>query len=213
MLFFPLLPLQTMSSGVVQVFTADRNGSWNKRCCGVACLVKDNTKRSYFIRVFDIREGKTMFEQELYTGFTDNLQRPYFITFAGDTCQVGLNFSSEEETKRFDAALTEVTVKRNRRTGTTLLLISLLKPPLILSALQMFSHTLSFFTLCCFIGISCDSPAQSSTSFGVEGKCVTFNPVHVFFYFHFTILGYFALVYCINLQCGCTVKKSKGCKY
>ncbi|MEQ2171433.1 hypothetical protein GOODEAATRI_010681, partial [Goodea atripinnis] len=83
-LFFPLLPLQTMSSGVVQVFTADRNGSWNKRCCGVACLVKDNTKRSYFIRVFDIREGKTMFEQELYTGFTDNLQRPYFITFAGD---------------------------------------------------------------------------------------------------------------------------------
>ncbi|KAK5624055.1 hypothetical protein CRENBAI_017732 [Crenichthys baileyi] len=74
----------TLSSGVVQVFTADRNGSWNRRCCGVACLVKDNPKRSYFIRVFDIREGKTMFEQELYTGFTDNLQRPYFITFAGD---------------------------------------------------------------------------------------------------------------------------------
>ncbi|MEQ2215065.1 hypothetical protein XENOCAPTIV_026860 [Xenoophorus captivus] len=74
----------TMSSGVVQVFTADRNGSWNKRCCGVACLVKDNTKRSYFIRVFDIREGKMMFEQELYSGFTDNLLRPYFITFAGD---------------------------------------------------------------------------------------------------------------------------------
>ncbi|XP_047245409.1 WASP like actin nucleation promoting factor b isoform X2 [Girardinichthys multiradiatus] len=106
----------TMSSGVVQVFTADRNGSWNRRCCGVACLVKDNIRRSYFIRVLDIREGKTMFEQELYTGFTDNLQRPYFITFAGDTCQVGLNFSSEEESKRFDAALTEVTVKRNRRT-------------------------------------------------------------------------------------------------
>lgn len=106
----------TLSSGVVQVFTAERNGSWNKRCCGVACLVKDNPQRSYFIRVFDIREGRMTFEQELYTGFTDNLQRPYFITFAGDTCQVGLNFANEDESSRFHATLTDLTVKRNRRT-------------------------------------------------------------------------------------------------
>ncbi|XP_014845152.1 PREDICTED: neural Wiskott-Aldrich syndrome protein isoform X5 [Poecilia mexicana] len=106
----------TLSSGVVQVYTADRNGSWTKRCCGVACLVKDNPQRSYFIRVLDIRDGKTMFEQELYTGFIDTLQRPYFITFSGDTCQVGLNFASEEETKHFHGALTELTVKRNRKT-------------------------------------------------------------------------------------------------
>uniref|UniRef100_A0A3P9P6S5 WASP like actin nucleation promoting factor n=1 Tax=Poecilia reticulata TaxID=8081 RepID=A0A3P9P6S5_POERE len=110
----------TLSSGVVQVYTADRNGSWSKRCCGVACLVKDNPQRSYFIRVLDIRDGKTMFEQELYTGFIDTLQRQYFITFAGDTCQVGLNFASEEETKHFHTALTDLTVKRNRKTGPAL---------------------------------------------------------------------------------------------
>lgn len=52
--------LQTLSSAVVQVFTADRNSSWNKRCCGVACLVKDNPQRSYFIRVFDIKASTTM---------------------------------------------------------------------------------------------------------------------------------------------------------
>lgn len=46
-----------MSSAVVQVFMADRNSSWNKKCCGVACLVKDNPQRSYFIRVFDIKVG------------------------------------------------------------------------------------------------------------------------------------------------------------
>lgn len=51
------LPFQTLSTGVVQVYTAERNGSWNKRCCGVACLVKDNPQRSYFIRVLDIRVG------------------------------------------------------------------------------------------------------------------------------------------------------------
>lgn len=46
---------QTLCSAVVQVFVADRGPSWSKRCCGVACLVKDNPQRSYFIRVFDIK--------------------------------------------------------------------------------------------------------------------------------------------------------------
>ena len=27
---------------------------WTKQLTGVACFVKDNTKRSYFIRVYDI---------------------------------------------------------------------------------------------------------------------------------------------------------------
>lgn len=57
---FPKLPTlsvppQTLASAVVQVFTADRSFNWSKRCCGVACLVKDNPMRSYFIRVFDLK--------------------------------------------------------------------------------------------------------------------------------------------------------------
>lgn len=44
-----------MSSAVVQIYAADRNGMWSKKCCGVACLVKDNPQRSYFIRIFDIK--------------------------------------------------------------------------------------------------------------------------------------------------------------
>lgn len=106
----------TLSSAVVQVFTADRNSSWNKRCCGVACLVKDNPQRSYFIRVFDIREGKMTFEQELYNNFSIYLPRPYFMTFAGDTCQVGLNFANEEETKRFRGHVGDLLGRRTRKT-------------------------------------------------------------------------------------------------
>ncbi|XP_047430901.1 WASP like actin nucleation promoting factor b isoform X2 [Mugil cephalus] len=106
----------SLSSAVVQVFTADRNSSWSKRCCGVACLVKDNPQRSYFIRVFDIRDGKMMFEQELYNNFTTYLPKPYFITFAGDKCQVGLNFASEEETKRFRATMSELMGRKQRKT-------------------------------------------------------------------------------------------------
>ncbi|XP_038594477.1 WASP like actin nucleation promoting factor b isoform X1 [Micropterus salmoides] len=105
----------TLSSAVVQVFTADRNSCWNKRCCGVACLVKDNPQRSYFIRVLDIKDGKTTFEQELYNNFTIYLPKPYFITFAGDTCQVGLNFANEEETKRFHRHVAELLGRRQKK--------------------------------------------------------------------------------------------------
>ncbi|XP_029017206.1 WASP like actin nucleation promoting factor b isoform X2 [Betta splendens] len=106
----------TLSTTVVQVFQADRNSSWNKKCCGVACLVKDNPQRSYFIRVFDIKDGKMMFEQEVYHNFQLKCPKPYFVTFAGDTCQVGLNFSHEGECKHFYSQLSDVMGRRQRKT-------------------------------------------------------------------------------------------------
>ncbi|KAF3859591.1 hypothetical protein F7725_021990 [Dissostichus mawsoni] len=110
----------SLSSAVVQLYTADRNSIWNKRGCGVACLVKDNPLRSYFIRVWDIKEGKMMFEQELYNNFSIYLPKPYFITFTGDKLQVGLNFASEEETKRFRSHVNELIGRRQRKSGPTL---------------------------------------------------------------------------------------------
>ncbi|KAJ8373666.1 hypothetical protein SKAU_G00042460 [Synaphobranchus kaupii] len=106
----------TLCSAVVQVYAADRSSTWVKRCCGVACLVKDNPQRSYFIRVFDIKDGKTMFEQEFYNNFSINCCRSYFISFVGDSCQVGLNFASEEEAKRFRVAAGELLGRRQRKT-------------------------------------------------------------------------------------------------
>uniref|UniRef100_A0A8C2PZ10 WASP like actin nucleation promoting factor b n=2 Tax=Cyprinus carpio TaxID=7962 RepID=A0A8C2PZ10_CYPCA len=106
----------SLSSAVVQVYGADRNSSWVKKCCGVACLVKDSSQRSYFIRVFDMKEGKQLFGQELYNNFSINFSRPYFITFAGDTCQIGLNFASEEEARRFKSATNELQIRRGRKT-------------------------------------------------------------------------------------------------
>ncbi|XP_043093645.1 WASP like actin nucleation promoting factor b isoform X2 [Puntigrus tetrazona] len=107
----------SLSSAVVQVYGADRNSSWVKKCCGVACLVKDNPQRSYFIRVFDMKDGRQLFNQELYNNFSVNCSRPYFITFPGDTCQIGLNFASEEEARRFRSAANELQNRRGRKTG------------------------------------------------------------------------------------------------
>uniref|UniRef100_A0A3P8UK99 Actin nucleation-promoting factor WASL n=1 Tax=Cynoglossus semilaevis TaxID=244447 RepID=A0A3P8UK99_CYNSE len=110
----------TLCSAVVQVYGTDRSCVWVKRCCGVACLVKDNPQRSYFVRVFDIKEGKVMFEQELYHNFNMSCSRSYFISFAGDSCQIGLNFASEEEAKRFRVAISDLLNRRQRKTGPAL---------------------------------------------------------------------------------------------
>lgn len=55
-----------MSSAVVQIYAADRNAMWSKKCCGVACLVKDNPQRSYFIRIFDIKVSMFFFFFRLF---------------------------------------------------------------------------------------------------------------------------------------------------
>ncbi|XP_060758735.1 actin nucleation-promoting factor WASL-like [Neoarius graeffei] len=106
----------TLSSAVVQVYAADGSSSWTKRCCGVACLVKDTPQRSYFIRVFDIKDGRTLFDQEVYTDFKMNCSKPFFMTFAGDMCQIGLNFADEQEAKQFKVMTNDLVTSRQRKT-------------------------------------------------------------------------------------------------
>lgn len=40
---------------MVQVYGCERERGWVKRCCGVACLVQDRPRRSYYIRVLDMK--------------------------------------------------------------------------------------------------------------------------------------------------------------
>ena len=71
------------------------HAKWNKRSCGVVCLVKDNPKRSYFIRVLDMDRKVVVFDQEIYNQFRYRSPRPYFHTFEAEDGQIGLNFAIE----------------------------------------------------------------------------------------------------------------------
>uniref|UniRef100_H3B4R2 WASP like actin nucleation promoting factor n=1 Tax=Latimeria chalumnae TaxID=7897 RepID=H3B4R2_LATCH len=101
--FFFLGGGQTQASAVAQLFLAlpESRNRWTKFYCGVVCLVKDNPLRSYFIRVYDLKEGKMVWEQELYNAFKYSATRPYLHTFPGDECQVALNFANVKEAEKF----------------------------------------------------------------------------------------------------------------
>ena len=62
----------SLSTTVAQVYRSEgpsHNYRWNKRTCGVVCFVKDNLRRSYFIRVYDMDRMVLVFDQEIYNQF------------------------------------------------------------------------------------------------------------------------------------------------
>ncbi|XP_055882892.1 actin nucleation-promoting factor WASL-like isoform X2 [Biomphalaria glabrata] len=110
-------PKNTLATGVVQLYLADQPDStrWNKRCCGVACFVKDSSKKSFYIRVYDIKKQQLIWEQELYNNIVYKAPREYFHTFEADSCQAGLNFASEDEAVKFKKAIDNKLMDRQRR--------------------------------------------------------------------------------------------------
>ncbi|KAI1892181.1 hypothetical protein AGOR_G00130680 [Albula goreensis] len=81
-----------MASAVVQLYMALPHSPtvWSLQHAGVVCFVKDNPRRSYFIRLFDIKDGKL-------------------------DCQVGLNFTCEQEADAFRETVHEKVQQRANR--------------------------------------------------------------------------------------------------
>lgn len=77
-----------MSTAVIQLFATMRqpNSGWMKQLAGVACFVRDSTKRSYFIRVYCMMKHELIWEEEMYRSIEINLPRKFLITFEGQVC-------------------------------------------------------------------------------------------------------------------------------
>lgn len=109
----------SMATAVAQLFMAlpHSPSNWSLQHTGVVCFVKDNPQRSYFIRMFDLKAGRQIWEQELYNQIVYNSPQPYFHTFAADDCQAGLNFAVQQEAQAFQNAVEEKISQRHNRSG------------------------------------------------------------------------------------------------
>lgn len=135
-----------MATAVVQVCFADppNRSQWNKRHCGVLCFIKDNIKRSYFLRVYCLDRQSAIWEQELYSSFEYCAPRPYFHTFEGDVsfhivideftiklmalfyiqeCRIGLNFANDSEADFFLMAVKEYLRIKSEKRGVYILIL------------------------------------------------------------------------------------------
>uniref|UniRef100_A0A672PIZ1 Wiskott-Aldrich syndrome protein-like n=1 Tax=Sinocyclocheilus grahami TaxID=75366 RepID=A0A672PIZ1_SINGR len=129
--------LQSLSSAVVQLLMAlpSEPNRWTPQQSGVVCFVKDSPQRSFFIRLYDIKAGNLVWEQEIYNQLMYRRTKPFFHTFPGDDCQVGLNFADVTEADSFFAVVEEKISQRNNRFGSGTPTSSAM-PPLVLSNSQ-----------------------------------------------------------------------------
>lgn len=79
-----------MSTAVIQLFTteAPAHSAWIKRLSGIACFVRDSSKRSYFIRVYCIAKHELIWEEEMYESILINKPREFLISFEGQVCKL-----------------------------------------------------------------------------------------------------------------------------
>ncbi|XP_034552487.1 WASP actin nucleation promoting factor b [Notolabrus celidotus] len=107
----------SMATAVAQLYMAlpHSPSMWSLQHTGVVCFVKDNPLRSYFIRMFDLKTGRQVWEQELYNQIVYFSPQPYFHTFPADDCQVGLNFAERQEAEAFQNAVQEKINQRSNR--------------------------------------------------------------------------------------------------
>lgn len=91
---FSFLMWQTMSTAVVQLYTTEgpAHSAWIKRLSGIACFIRDSSKRSYFIRVYCMVKHELAWEEEMYDSINVSKPREFLICFEG---QVRCFYSSQ----------------------------------------------------------------------------------------------------------------------
>nr|XP_022299131.1 neural Wiskott-Aldrich syndrome protein-like [Crassostrea virginica] len=108
---------KTVATGVVQLYIAEppTRNQWSKRATGVACFIKDNQRRTYYIRVYDTKQRQCEWEQEIYNEFDYRSPRDYFHTFEADDARAGLNFADEDEAVKFKTSVEQMLQRLKKR--------------------------------------------------------------------------------------------------
>lgn len=74
-----------MSTAVVQLYKTEgpAHSAWIKRTSGIACFVRDSSKRSYFIRIYCMVKHELAWEEEMYETINVTKPREFLICFEG----------------------------------------------------------------------------------------------------------------------------------
>lgn len=107
----------SLSTAVIQLLLSrpPDHLKWDIKCTGVVCFVRDNPKRSYFIRVYDFDRKMLIWEQELYTSFEYRCHKPVFHIFEAHDCMAGLYFADLHEAKHFsDTIIAKIDFRKKK---------------------------------------------------------------------------------------------------
>ena len=89
--------LQCLGAGIIQLYLTEppSHNEWLKRNTGVITLIRDNPKRSFFLRLYCPQRKAMLWEHEIYNAIEYKAPTSYFHTFEGEDCMMAFNFASE----------------------------------------------------------------------------------------------------------------------
>ncbi|KAJ8920643.1 hypothetical protein NQ315_004782 [Exocentrus adspersus] len=108
---------QSLCTTVVQLFYTypPLHSEWLKKGTGVLCFVKDNAKKNFFFRLFCLRRGIKLWEQEMYSNMEYIEATSFFHMFEAHDCIVAFNFVSKEEARNLKIVVSQKIHARKRR--------------------------------------------------------------------------------------------------
>ncbi|XP_039303453.1 neural Wiskott-Aldrich syndrome protein [Solenopsis invicta] len=109
---------QCLAAGVIQLYLTDAplHKDWIKKNTGIITLIRDNPRRSFFLRLYCLQKKIMLWEHEIYNSMDYKAPMSYFHTFEAEDCMAAFNFASETEAITLrNILLGKLNAKRQRR--------------------------------------------------------------------------------------------------
>ncbi|KAG7189674.1 hypothetical protein KM043_017346 [Ampulex compressa] len=109
---------QCLAAGVIQLYLTEPpiHKDWIKKNTGIITLIRDNPRRSFFLRLYCLQRKAMLWEHEVYNSMDYKAPLSYFHTFEAEECMAAFNFASETEAVTLrNILLGKLNAKRQRR--------------------------------------------------------------------------------------------------
>lgn len=109
---------QCLAAGVIQLYLTEPplHKDWIKKSTGIITLIRDNPRRSFFLRLYCLQRKAMLWEHEVYNSMEYKAPISYFHTFEAEDCMAAFNFASETEAITLrNILLGKLNAKRQRR--------------------------------------------------------------------------------------------------
>ncbi|XP_026672345.1 neural Wiskott-Aldrich syndrome protein-like [Ceratina calcarata] len=90
---------QCLAAGVIQLYLTESpsHKEWIKKTTGIITLIRDNSRRSFFLRLYCLQRKAMLWEHEVYNDMDYKAPLSYFHTFEAEDCMAAFNFANETD--------------------------------------------------------------------------------------------------------------------
>ncbi|XP_011497860.1 PREDICTED: neural Wiskott-Aldrich syndrome protein [Ceratosolen solmsi marchali] len=108
---------QCLAAGIIQLYLTEppNHNEWIKKNTGIITLIRDTSKRSFFLRLYCIQRKVLLWEHEVYNSMEYKAPVNYFHTFEAEDCMAAFNFASETDAIVLRNILNEKLSAKTRR--------------------------------------------------------------------------------------------------